>query len=132
MALPRRRTPERDEDRPAGAPGAESSDWHALYEIENPAEVDAYVAEHPIVATVLAEAPDHIAASFEEKLRLILSSEVDPDEPDYPYLTVDIMTKRDADEAYDRLERFDQSWWLDASMHVARADAVIVFYPRFE
>jgi hypothetical protein len=120
MALPQRR-----DARP-------EHDWRKHYQIENPADVEAYVAEHPIVASVLAEAPEHIATSFEEHPRLVLSSEVDPDEPDYPYLTVDIMTKRDADDAHDRLNHFDESWWLDVIQYVARADTVIVFYPHFE
>ncbi len=63
MALPNRRTPDRDEGPQAGASSAEP-DWHALYEIENPAEVDAYVAEHPTVVPILDEAPDQIRAVF--------------------------------------------------------------------
>jgi hypothetical protein len=120
MALPRPQDPHSKQD------------WRTHYQIENPDEVEAYVTGYPITASVLAEAPDQIVAAFEENPRLVLSLEVDPDEPDSPYLTVDIMTKRDVDDAFDRLQRFDESWWLDAIQHVARADAVIVFYPRFE
>lgn len=121
MALPQRRTAQPDQD------------WRRHYEIENPDEVEAYVAEHPITASVLAQAPDQIAAAFDETPRLILTCESEPeDEPDSPYLTVDIMTKRDADDAFDRLEQFDASWWLDVIQHVARSNTVIVFHPRFE
>jgi hypothetical protein len=136
MALPQRRTPESDPGRPpdsehpATAP-ASASDWHALYEIENPADVDAYVAEHPTVASVLAEAPAEIAAAFEEDPRLILRYALDPeDEPATDYLVVDVMTMRDSADAHDRLNRFDEDWWLDASLPVARAGAVVVIYPR--
>ena len=132
MALPRRRTPKQDEARQAGAPGAEA-DWHALYEIENPAEVDAYVAAHPVVASILSEAPSHVAAAFDEAPRLVLRHEIDPDdEPASDYLVVDIMTMRDAAEAHDRLNRFDDEWWVDEALpRVARAGATVVFYPRF-
>lgn len=128
MALPRRRTPGRDEDRQAGAPGADV-DWHALYEIENPAEVDAYVAEHPVVVSILTEAPSEIASAFDEEARLVLRHEVDPeDEPASDYLVVDIMSRRDADDAYDRLGRFDANWWFDDALpRAARAGATVVF-----
>jgi len=128
MALPRGRTPERDEDRPSGAPATES-DWHALYEIENPADVDAYVAEHPVVVSILSEAPSEIAAAFDETPRLVLQHEVDhEDEPASDYLAVDIMSTRDADDAYERLGRFDASWWIDDALpRAARAGATVVF-----
>jgi hypothetical protein len=120
MALPRRRDPQADQD------------WRSHYIIENPADVEAYVAEYPIVASVLTEAPAKIAATFEETPRLILRYEIDPDdEPASDYLAVDIMTGRDADDAHERLNRFDGEWWLDVIQHVARAGAVVVFQPHF-
>ena len=131
MALPGRRTPGHDEERQAGASGAES-DWHAFYEIENPTEVDAYVAEHPIVAAILSEAPSHVAAAFGEASSLVLRHEIDPDDkPASDYLIVDIMTTSDADDAHERLTRFDDAWWIDDALpRVARAGATIVFYSR--
>jgi hypothetical protein len=127
------------------------TDWRAHYQIENPSDVETYVAEYPIIASILAAAPDQIAAAFEEHPRLILSCEFDledfapiqgftdtnsgprsvEDEALADYLTVDIMTERDAEDAFVRLNRFDESWWLDVIQHVARAGAAIVFYPRF-
>jgi hypothetical protein len=128
MALPRRRTPEHDDDPQAGTP-ATDSDWHALYEIENPAEVDAYVAAHPVVDSILSEAPSKIAAAFNEAPRLSLRYEVDPeDEPASDYLAVDIMSMHDADDAYERLGRFDAAWWIDDGLpRAARAGATVVF-----
>lgn len=139
MALPQRHT------------SSTQQDWRALYRIENPADVDAYVAKYPIVASILTEAPARIAATFEEHPRLVLSCEFDPegfspiedatdaengphsgeDEAIGDYLVVDIMTKRDADDAFARLNRFDESWWLNVIQYVARDGAAIVFNPRF-
>lgn len=131
MALPRRRSSRPDRDRQANAPGPEP-DWHALYEIENPAEVDAYVAEHPVVVSILADAPSEILAAFEEELHLVLRHEIDPDdEPATDYLVVDIMTARDVADVDDRINRFDEGWWLDAMPRAARAGATVVFLPRF-
>jgi hypothetical protein len=125
MALPRRRTPEHDENRRTGA----EPDWHALYEIENPTEVDAYVSEHPVVVSILTEAPAEIVSAFEEEPRLILRHEIDPDdEPASDYLVVDIVSLRDFDDADDRLSRFDDRWWIDDGLpRAARAGATVVF-----
>lgn len=132
MALPRRRIPQHEDDRQASAPGGEP-DWHTLYEIENPAEVDAYVDEHPVVVSILSEAPFEVEAAFEEQPRLVLRHEFDPeDEAGSDCLVVDIMTTRAAADAHDRLNRFDDSWWIDAALpRVARAGATVVFCPRF-
>lgn len=131
MALPKRHTPRPDSDQRAGQTGP-ASDWHALYEIENPAEVDAYVAEHPVVASILSEAPSEIAAAYEEEPRLVLRHEVDPDdEPASDFLAIDIVTMRDSDDAFDRLHRFDDSWWIDDALpRAARAGATVVFMLR--
>jgi hypothetical protein len=131
MALPKRRTSRPAPDQRAGQTGP-APDWHARYEIENPAEVDAYVAAHPVVASILSEAPSEIAAAFEEVPRLVLQHEFDPDdEPASDFLAVDIMTMRDIDDAYDRLQRFDDGWWIDDALpRAARAGATVVFVPR--
>jgi hypothetical protein len=131
MALPRRRTPRRDSDSQSGASGA-APDWRARYQIENPMEVDAYVAEHPVVVSILSEAPSEIAAAFEEEPRLVLQREVDSeDEPASDYLAIDIMTMRDVDDAYERLHRFDDRWWIDDALpRAARAGAAVVFMLR--
>jgi hypothetical protein len=71
MALPKRRTPRPDPASQSGLSGG-VPDWHAFYEMENPAEVDVYVAAHPAVASILSEAPSEIAASLEEEPRLVL------------------------------------------------------------
>lgn len=131
MALPKRRSPRHDQDRQASATGAEA-DWRARYEIENPAEVNAYVAEHPVVASILAAAPAEVAAAFEEKPRLVLRHEIDPDdEPASDYLSVDIVTMWDADDASVRLSRFDARWIDNALPRAARAGATVVFILHF-
>ena len=110
MALPRRRTPPPDSDRPASVPGSES-DWHALYEIENPAEVDAYVVAHPNVLPVLVRAPVEITRQFGEDVALILRCVVDPDDdPPSDYLSLGIQTRLDDDQAYARRDQLDQAW----------------------
>jgi hypothetical protein len=108
MALPKRRTSETDPDRQAGAPGAEP-DWHDLYEIENPVEVEAYVVEHPTVVTILDEAPDEIRAVFGNvglpKLRL----NWDPEEGDC-WLFIGIPWTDLGPSVLPLIDAFDERW----------------------
>jgi hypothetical protein len=122
MALPRRRTPGRDEERPAGAPGAEP-DWRALYEIDNPAEVDAYVAEHPTLVPILGEAPDQIHAVFGTAGPPKLSVEWDPEEGDC-WLFVGIPSDDVGPSVLPLIYAFEELWWLD---RMPATDAVVAF-----
>ena len=118
MALPRRRTPQHDADRQASAP-ATDADWHAFYEIENPAEVDAYVAQHSNVVPGLVRAPVEIARQFGDDVDLVLRCVVDhDDEPPSDYLSLGIRSSLDDDEAYVRRDRLDTAWWHDAIRNV--------------
>lgn len=122
MALPRRRTPQLADDRLAGAPGTEP-DWHALYEIENLAEVDAYVAEHPTVASVLGEAPREIRAVFGTEATPRLSLEWDPEEGDC-WLFVGIPSDDIGPSVLPLLDALDERWWLDRML---TTDATMAF-----
>ena len=122
MALPRRPTPERDEDRQAGIPGAEA-DWHARYEIENPAEVDAYVAEHPTVVAILDEAPDQIHAVFGNKAPPRLRVTCSFEEGDR-WLFVGIPQEDVGPSVLPLIDAFDLGWWLD---RMPATDATVVF-----
>src|SRR5688572_20118799 len=122
MALPRRRTPQRDEDRQASAPGGDA-DWHALYEIENPAEVDAYVAEHPTLVAILTEAPDQIHAVFGDKAPPRLSVEWSPEEGDC-WLFVGIPSDDIGPSVLPLIDALDEGWWLDRML---TTDATVVF-----
>ena len=134
MAPARHRTPEDEAKQPSAALDAPSApvDWHNRYQIENPAEVDAYVRRHPSVAAVLAEAPDHVRRVFDEAPRLVVRLEVDEDAaPVSDGLVVDILTSRDAADTQARLARFDARWWLGVLPGIARDGAAVVFVPRF-
>jgi len=131
MALPRRRTPEDGAEQQAGGHDS-GADWHAFYEIENPAEVDAYVRRHPSLASVLAEAPDQVRNIFDEVPHLVVRHEADEDgEPAGDGLVVDILTGLDADDTQDRLARLDDRWWLVVLPRIVRDGASVVFVPRF-
>jgi hypothetical protein len=122
MALPRRRTSQPDQDRQAGAPGP-APDWHALYEIENPAQVDAYVRRYPFLVPLLTDAPDHIARHFGPHRGLVLEAAVFHDDgTQHLYLLV--RTTDALEDAVTRRDRLDEQWWLDAMLD-ARARMTI-------
>jgi hypothetical protein len=123
MALPKHRA-----DHSRGEPLGGDIDWRTRYDIENLTDVDAYVDRFPSLAPILAQAPRQIATAFGEDIRLILRSEVDPeDETAIPYLVVDILMRQDVEDVLARLYRFEDIWWLDA---MPRDGATIVFMPR--
>ena len=122
MALPRRRSPEHDEHRQVSTSGAES-DWHTLYEIENPTEVDAYVADHPTVATILGEAPREIRAVFGTEAPPRLSLEWDPEQGDC-WLFVGIPSDDVGPSVLPLLDALDERWWLDRML---TTDATVAF-----
>ena len=122
MALPRRRTPPSDQDRQGSVPATES-DWRARYEIENPADVDAYVAEHPTLAPVLKEAPDHINAIFGNEAAPRLSVAWDPEQGDC-WLFVGIPSDDVGPSVLPLVDALDEQWWLD---RMTTTDATVVF-----
>jgi len=122
MALPKRRTPERDDDRQSGTPGADP-DWHALYEIENPADVDAYVAEHPTVIPILGEAPNEIQSVFGTATPPRLSVEWAPEEGDC-WLFVGIPSDDVGPSVLPLIYALEERWWLD---RMPATDATVVF-----
>ena len=122
MALPKRRTPQDDQDRPASASGP-APDWHALYEIENPADVDAYVVKHPTVVTILDAAPREIRAVFGNEAPPRLSMEWDPEQGDC-WLFVGIPSQDVGPSVLPLIDAFDERWWLD---RMPTTDATVVF-----
>jgi hypothetical protein len=122
VAAPRRHTPQPDRDQPAGAPDPEP-EGHALYEIENPAEVDAYIVEHPTVEAILAEAPGEIRAVFGTDARPRLHLTCDPEEGDC-WLSVRIPSADIGPSVLPLIDALDERWWLD---RMPATDATVIF-----
>jgi pyruvate/2-oxoglutarate dehydrogenase complex dihydrolipoamide acyltransferase (E2) component len=86
-------------------------------------EIDAYVAEHPTVATILREAPDQIHAVFgnETPPRLRLSHSFEEGDC---WLFIGIPQEDVGPSALPLLDAFDVGWWLD---RMPVTDATVVF-----
>jgi hypothetical protein len=124
MALPTGRSSgEHPHDsRQASAPSADS-DWHAYYQIENPVDVDAYVADHPSVTVILNEAPDEILTIFGTTDRPRLRLACDPEVGDC-WLSVGIPAADIGPSALPLIDALDERWWLD---RMTTTHATVIF-----
>ena len=110
MALPKRRRDQKQIRSTDGQP-----DWHTFYDVENPAEVDKFVAQNDFLSGLLRAAPAEIGSRFGPATSLRLEFVVDPeDDPPSGYLSLGIRTVLDDDHAYEQLDRLDEEWWIDA------------------
>jgi hypothetical protein len=100
MALPRRRDPRPD------------LDWRSHYIVENRAEVEAYVAEHPTVAAILDEAPAEIRAVFKHAAPPRLALHCDPEVGDC-WLFIGIPWADVGPSVLPLIDELDERWWLD-------------------
>ena len=100
MALPRRR-----ENQPVQG-------WRAHYQIENPDEVEAYVAEHPSVTAILDEAPNEIRAVFGDVETPRLRMNWDPEVGDC-WLFIGIPWADVGPTVLPLIDKFDERWSLN-------------------
>ena len=121
MALPERRRDQQQNQTTGGQP-----DWHAFYDIENPAEVDTYVADRPFLVPTMGEAPSRIAQVFGAGTSLALRIIREPEGGD-PYLYLLVQTGRA--DAYDLLAQLDAAWWLDAALDARTALEIAIQRP---
>ena len=98
------------------------SDWRAHYIIENPADVEVYVTEHPSVAAILAEAPSEIRAVFGTRRRRRLRLKWDPEVGDC-WLFLGIPSADVGPSVLPLLDELDLRWWLN---RMTKTDATVV------
>jgi hypothetical protein len=108
MALPRRRADHKQDARSGDQP-----DWHASYEIENAADVDAYVDRHRFLRPLLLEAPARIAESFGPHDGLALEAPIDPEDSSR-HLYLRIRTAAPFESVQRARDRLDDEWWIGA------------------
>lgn len=83
-----------------------------IYTYSNKPDIVHYLDENSNLEYLLLEAHDKIKEVFpEERLSLRVAS--DPEIVGWRRLVIDIHTKLDADEAFDKLNILDNDWWLD-------------------
>ncbi|RUT08909.1 hypothetical protein DSM106972_009620 [Dulcicalothrix desertica PCC 7102] len=83
-----------------------------IYSFSNEADIVHYLDENSNLEYLLIEAHDKIKQVFPEE-RLSLRVAFDPEIVGWRKLVIDIHTKLDADEAFNKIKILDNNWWLD-------------------
>jgi len=107
--------------------GAEVAALHIAYEAEDWNAVDALLNAHPELVGLLAEARAHVSGVFGEAAPVRLKL-VPEDGDELHSLFADVHTADDPMVAYEKLNRFEDEWWLDAS---ERAQGLLHFSVEF-
>ncbi len=90
-----------------------SENLEQLYSFRNRTAVIQFIQEHSSLVSLLGEIPGKLQNYF-PKEPLFLEVIADPEAVNNAQLVVFVSTCLGPDEAMERLERFDNDWWLDA------------------
>lgn len=80
-------------------------------------QVWQFIQKHSFLTDLLLEVPEKIIQFFPDaslSLKMIIDPESSSEDDDL--LAVAIASDMDAEESVDRLEQFDDDWWLQASV----------------
>lgn len=83
--------------------------------VPNVEEVRDFLTAHPEIATLLIEAMSVIPRYFGEGTRVLLLIQDDPDGWEDRFIAAYIRTALEPTEAFERLHRLSDHWWLNAS-----------------
>lgn len=84
-----------------------------LYSVRDPIQVRTFLSEHAFLVPLLDAAHD-IATRYFAPLSLALEVIADPDSTDDQQLVLFVVLQSTPAEAFAKLQRFDDEWWLDA------------------
>ena len=91
----------------------------SLYTIAEPLEAFKLILEQEIMASLILEAHSQIRELFSSE-RLALEVKTDPEIAGWRSLWITIYTKLEVDEAVEKLQTLDRTWWLDAGLVVSQ------------
>ncbi len=92
------------------------------YALTDEKRVTEFLRQFPALVPLLAEATEAVGEHFPD-MPLALEVVADPDVSDAVHLALAVGTSLPVPEAFDRLQRFDEEWWLD---HLPRAEGKLV------
>lgn len=89
-----------------------------LYTYRRPKEVKEFLAAHPFLEPLLVEAYNKLDDYFGPQPDVVLEVVTDPEAIDDRELFAFIRTSLPSHEALEKLDQFDENWWLDAGDQV--------------
>ena len=84
-----------------------------LYSLRKPLQVRRFLGEHAFLVPLLVAAYD-VATRYFAPVSLALEVIADPDSMDDQQLVLFVVLQFTPAEAFAKLQRFDNEWWLDA------------------
>jgi hypothetical protein len=84
-----------------------------LYSLRKPIQVRKFLSEHAFLVPLLVAAHD-VTTRYFAPLSLVLDVIADPETIDDQQLVLFVAVQLKPAEAFTRLQRFDDEWWLDA------------------
>ena len=88
------------------------------YEIRNPSEVAEFLSENTFLLDLLEEIPSKLKKFFGSKAKFALELLTEPDFPSSREIFVLVLTAEKAEQARNKMNKFDEKWWLK---HLDRA-----------
>lgn len=86
-----------------------------IYELREPLNTLKFITKYPGILSLIFEAHLEIRKYFLDE-KLVLEVISDTEFSSWQKLVISIFTKKNADEAFNRLNLLDENWWLDAAM----------------
>src|SRR5690348_13116201 len=86
-----------------------------LYFLQQRYQVLGFIEKYDFLVPLLLEAPEKIQKFF-PKTPLFLRVITDPEEISHEELALSIGTSYNSDDAFNKLNEFEEAWWLDASL----------------
>jgi len=91
-----------------------------LYSLRKRSEVMKYLANNFFLFPFLQDVYEQIRSYFGKSGQPILEVVTDPEAIEDQELVIFIHTTLSADEAIERLEQFDEQWWLNAPVNIRK------------
>ncbi len=92
----------------------ELHELEVLYEFRGAKAVSIFLTEHQDVLPLLKQIPEITKRYFENILKFVLELRPDLDGNNPPELFVYIVNNHSAEEAWERMRKLEDEWWLDA------------------
>lgn len=113
------------ENSPTQVSPSEIESLEKFYTFRGKTKILQFLAKYPFLISTLLSVPDNIRTYISDS-QLSLELVADPEITDYLQLFILIYTQLDLDEAIDKLDKFEDDWWLQIPYEVRKLVAIDV------